>query len=308
MRRYSTEFPIVKMAKVFNVSRAGYYQYVNKKPSKRSKKNEALTYEIKSIFECNRRIYGSPRIHAALKNQGESCSRKRVAKIMRQNNIQAKIRKKWKPTSTTTRDASKVAPNLLAQNFTATKANVVWVLDITYIRTDDGWLYVSMVLDLYSRKVVGLSMGSCMDTALVLRSLEQAVCHRAPAVGLILHSDRGTQYTSYEYKMFAQKNGFVISMSAKGNCYDNAVAESFFHTLKTEHVFFCKFATRKEAIRSIFEYVEVFYNRQRIHSTLRFMAPQEFEQQQSALDLKRKGSRVKFALPAIEAEKFVFNV
>jgi len=238
MKKYSWKFPVGKMAKVLEVSRAGYYRYINKKPSSREKKDKDLTRKIKTIFQTSRRNYGSPRIHAMLKKQGESCSRKKVAKIMNQNKMKAKTRKKWKATSTTTRDLSKIASNQVKQNFAVPKANLVWVLDITYIKTDEGWLYVSAVLDLYSRKVVGLSMGNRMETDLVLRSLRQAICHRSPSIGLILHSDRGTQYTSHEYKTFAQKNGFSLSMSAKGNCYDNAVIESFFHTLKTEHVFF----------------------------------------------------------------------
>ncbi|HJZ24530.1 MAG TPA: IS3 family transposase [Candidatus Babeliales bacterium] len=277
MRNHSDEFPIIKMAKVLKVSRAGYYQYIDKSESEREKRNKELTIKIKTIFENSRQNYGSPRVCAALRNQGESCSRKRVAKIMRQNRIQAKIRRKWKASSMTTRDLSIMAPNLLKQNFIVSKANAAWVHDITYIKTNEGWLYVSAVLDLYSRKIVGLSMGSCIDTRLVIRSLEQAICHRSPLAGLILHSDRGTQYTSHEYKIFTQKAGIILSMSAQGNCYDNAVIESFFHTLKTEHVFFYAFRTRQEAIRSIFEYIEVYYNRQRAHSTLNYLSPQEFE-------------------------------
>lgn len=309
MKSCSAEFPIKKMAKVFNVSRSGYYECVNKKQSKRSQKNDELFRKIKLIFAQSRENYGSPRVHAVLKKQGEHCSRKRIAKIMSQNNLQAKTRKKWKPTSATTRDTSRIAPNLLSQNFKVAKANTVWVLDITYIKTEEGWLYVSAVLDLYSRKVVGLSMGNCMNTELVIRSLKQAVCHRVPAHGLILHSDRGTQYTSNEYQTFAEQHGFIVSMSAQGNCYDNAVVESFFHTLKTEHVFFHKFVTRNEAMRSIFEYVEVFYNRQRLHSTLKFMSPHLFEQQlEPSLEEIQQESRVKSPLPAIEADNFVFSL
>lgn len=210
---------------------------------------------------------------------------------MKLNHIQSKIRKKWKATTRASRNISKIAPNLLNQDFSTTAENTVWALDITYVATNEGWLYVSTVLDLYSRKIVGLSMDKTMDTNLVIKSLNQAIFNRRPKVGLILHSDRGTQYTSFQYKDFTSKYGFVLSMSAKGNCYDNAAIESFFHTLKTEHVFFCEFATREEAKQSIFEYIEVFYNRQRIHSTINFMSPTEFERQ----------SRVKLALPAIEA-------
>lgn len=300
MKRYSAEFSIIKMAKVFNVSRAGYYRYISEKVSQRYTENKELAMKIKLIFENSRRNYGSPRIHAVLKNNGESCSRKRVAKIMKQNKLQAKTLKRWKPSSKTTTDISKVSPNLLNQNFTTNKSNVAWVLDITYVKTAEGWLYVSTVLDLYSRKIVGICMDCHANADLILRSLRQAICHRSPSSGLILHSDRGTQYTSNKYKTFAQQNGFITSMSAKGNCYDNAVIESFFHTLKTEHVFFYKFKTRKEAVRSIFEYVEVFYNRQRIHSTLNFLSPQEFEQQEH---IKKMESRMKIAQPAMEAAR-----
>jgi len=283
MKNHCAVFPIEKMAKVFKVSRAGYYRYINKKESLNMKKNKELTKKIKLIFETNRATYGSPRIHAILKKQGEHCSRKRVSKIMKQNQIQAKTRKKWKPAAKTSRDTLKIAPNLLNQNFSTTRQNTVWVLDITYVKTQEGWLYVSTVLDLYSRKIVGLSMGNRISANLVVRSLNQAIRHRTPKAGLILHSDRGVQYTSSEYQKLAQENGFVLSMSAKGYCYDNAVMESFFHTLKTEHIFFHEFATRREAVQSIFEYVEIFYNRQRIHSTLNFVSPLEFEQQAAIL-------------------------
>jgi len=298
MKEHCGEFPIEKMAKVLNVSRAGYYRYINKKETLTMKKNRELTKKIKSIFETNRATYGSPRIHAILKKQGEHCSRKRIAKIMKQNQIQAKTRKRWKPAAKASRDSSKIAPNLLEQNFATARENIVWVLDITYVETQEGWLYVSTVLDLYSRRIVGLSMGSRMGADLVIRSLNQAIQHRSPEAGLILHSDRGIQYTSSDYQKLAQENGFVLSMSAKGRCYDNAAMESFFHTLKTEHIFFQKFVTREDAMQSIFEYIEVFYNRQRVHSTLNFVSPLEFEQQASVF----RESRMKLALPAIEAK------
>jgi len=283
MKTHALEFTIEMMAKILQVSRAGYYKYLDKEVSATKQYEDVLAKKIKLIHKQSKDIYGSPRIHAELKKQGEKCSRKRVRKIMNKYNIQAKTQKKWKPMGETTRDLSKVAPNLLNQNFTAAIENEVWVTDITYIRTSEGWLYLSAVLDLYSRKIVGLSMGRHIDTDLVLRSLTQAICHRMPKPGLILHSDRGTQYTSASYKIFSRKVGMTLSMSAKGYCYDNAVMESFFHTLKTEHVYFYHFKTRKEAIGSIFEYVEVFYNRQRIHSTLDYLSPLEFEQRGASL-------------------------
>ena len=276
MQKYCNEFPIGKMAKVLKVSRSGYYHYINKKQSITKIKDNELKEKIIAIFKQGRSVYGSPRIHALLKQQGETCSRKKVAKIMKRANIYARTKKKWKSSQKTVSSTRNIAPNLLNQNFAAPKVNTLWVLDITYIGTDEGWLYLSTVLDLYSRMIVGLSTGSLINTDLIIRSLKQAVLHRNPNSGLILHSDRGIQYTSTEYNNFAKEHNFILSMSAKGNCYDNAAMESFFHTLKTECIS-RRFKTRKEATIEIFEYIEVFYNRQRIHSTLNFMSPREFE-------------------------------
>ncbi len=279
MKNHAYEFIIEKMAKVFNVSRSGYYKFLAKKKSLRKTENEQLLEKITLIHKKNREVYGSPRIHAVLKKLGEHYSRKRIASLMKKNNIQAKMRKKWKGATGGSKDLTKIAPNLLNQNFTTTTANAVWVSDITYIRTQEGWLYLAGVLDLFSRKVVGFGTSSCINTNLIIRALEQAICHRIPNTGLIYHSDRGTQYTSAEFKLFTAKYDITLSMSAKGNCYDNAAMESFFHTLKTEHAAFCDFKTRKEATQSIFEYIEIFYNRQRIHSTLNYLSPLQFEQQ-----------------------------
>ena len=293
MKNHSQEFPVEKMAKVLEVSRSGYYKYLNKQDSKRAIDDRSLLEKINMIYKQNRYIYGSPRIHRALKKAGHAVSRKRVARLMQKHSIQSKIRKKWKPITRTNKEQPFIAPNLLKQNFVVHAQNIAWVSDITYVHTHEGWLYVAAILDLYSRKIVGLSMGSSPDTALVLKALQQAVCHRQAKPGLILHSDRGCQYTSFAYRDFLRKCGIVQSMSAKGNCYDNAPMESFFHTLKTEHIFFCNYRTREQAMRSIFEYVEVFYNRQRIHSTIGYCSPVEFELQHM--------SRMKLARPAMEA-------
>jgi len=281
MRKHKKKFPVGKMAKVLKVSCAGYYKYINRKESLWEKENRELTQAIKVIHEESRGVYGSPRVHAILSKQGKKCSRKRVARIMQENGIQAKTKRKWKTTTKATKDPAKVAPNLVNQNFTVKEKNRVWVSDITYIETGEGWLYLAATMDLYSRMLVGLSMSSRMNADLVERSLQQAIFHRAPQKGVIAHSDRGSQYTSDQYKKHALKHGIRLSMSSTGNCFDNAAMESFFHTLKTEHVFFQKFSTRAEAIQSIFEYVEVFYNRQRLHSTLGYLSPYEFEEQQS---------------------------
>jgi len=300
MKKYKKEFQVGKMAKVLKVSRSGYYKYINKKESLREKENKELTQVITEIYKRNRRIYGSPRIHAVLKKQGKKCSRKRVARIMRNNDIKAKAKKRWKITTKATKDPSKIAPNLVNQNFVVKEKNSVWVSDITYIDTNEGWLYLAATLDLYSRKIIGLSMGSRMTADLVSRSLDQALCHRAPKKGVIVHSDRGSQYTSTEYKKHTLKHGIRLSMSSTGNCFDNAAMESFFHTLKTEHVFFQNFETRGDAIQSIFEYVEVFYNRQRLHSTLDYFSPCEFEEQEQLKHQKQQAGALKFASPTKE--------
>jgi putative transposase len=309
MKKYSKEFPIEKMAKVLKVSRYGYYKYINKKESATVKENKKLAEEIISIYNENRGVYGSPRIHKVLKKQGKKFSRNRVAKIMKQNNIVAKTKKKWKcKTTTTTKDISKIAPNLINQNFVVNKKDTTWVSDITYIETCKGWLYLSTILDLYSRKVVGFSMGNEINTNLIKRSLDQAILHRMPERGLILHSDRGCQYTSSEYKKHTFKYGIVLSMSSTGNCYDNAAMESFFHTLKTEHVYFNNFKTRQDAILSIFEYIEIFYNRKRLHSTLNYCSPCEFEQIMGLESTNQPESRVNIALPAKEEKLLIHNV
>lgn len=277
MKKHEAQFEIKGMAKAFKVSRAGYYKSINRKEPKRQLANKELLVKIRSIYKQNRKSYGSPRIHSALVQIGEKCSRKRVASLMRINKIQAKSRKKWKVSDKACRDMTRIAPNIVNQKFNAPAPNLTWVSDITYIRTKEGWLYVAAIMDLFSRKIVGLGMSDRIDASLIKQAFAQAVCHRSPKPGLILHSDRGSQYTSQEYKDVTMGRGVTLSMSAKGYCYDNAAMESFFHTLKTEHVYFCEYQTRQEAALSIFEYIEVFYNRQRIHSTLGYLTPEAFE-------------------------------
>lgn len=224
-------------------------------------------------------LYGSPRIHEELKKRGRRCSRKRIANLMKQEKIQAKMRKKWKKTTQQSKKVVEIAPNHLDQQFMVDEPNKVWVSDITYVWTSEGWLYVSIVLDLFSRKVVGLGMGSTLETGLVIKALKQALYRRSVTTdGLMHHSDRGCQYTSKEFRELALSQGIRLSMSAKGHCYDNAVAESFFHTLKTEEVYLKRYRSREEAKVAIFEYIEVFYNRERLHSTLGYRSPKEFEE------------------------------
>jgi transposase InsO family protein len=261
---------------MLNVSRHGYYKFIRSTPSKRAEKNKSLLTKIKLIHAKSRKTYGSPRIHAALLLEGETCSRKRVARLMKLSGIQAKMKKRFKLT-TKVNPKAKAAPNVLNRDFTAMKPNQRWVADITYIATAEGWLYVAAVMDLYSRRIVGLSMNERMTTSLVRNALEQALIHRKPQPGLMHHSDKGCQYTSHEFQELLKANRITISMSGTGTCFDNAAMESFFHTLKTEHVYFEYYLTRDQAKRSIFEYIEVFYNRQRLHSTLGYLTPNDFE-------------------------------
>jgi transposase InsO family protein len=278
MKQHREEFSIERMSIVFEVSRSGYYSFIKNVPSKRKIANEKLIGKIKMIHQESRETYGSPRIHVELKSQGEHCSRNRVARLMKQAGIEAKMKRRFKVT-TKANPKAKAAPNLLQQNFTATAPDQRWVSDFTYVATWEGWLYVAVVLDLFSRKIVGLAMHERMTADLVLAALTQAFLHRQPASGLLYHSDRGSQYTSQDFQGLLIFYGMIASMSGTGNCFDNAVAESFFHTLKTEHVYFEKYQTRQQAKESIFEYVEVFYNRKRRHSTLGYVSPMEFENQ-----------------------------
>ena len=266
------------MSSVFEVSRSGYYQFLNATPSLRSTENEKLLFKIKAIHQASRQTYGSPRIYAELREEGERCSRKRVSRIMKMAGVAAKMKKRFKVTTRANPKAS-VAPNLLEQDFTADKPNQPWVANFTYVATQEGWLYVATVLDLFSCRIVGLSMSDRMTDHLVVMALQQAVMHWQPNTSIKHHSDRGSQYTSKKFRDLLKKYCIIASMSGVGNCYDNGAMESFYHTLKTEHVYFQYYKTREEARRSIFEYVEVFYNRQRRHSTLGFVSPMVFEKQ-----------------------------
>lgn len=276
MQQHEQEFSIKRMSIVFQVSRSGYYQFITAKLSDQAKENSRLLSKIQVIHVQSRRTYGSPRIHAALGNEGETCSRKRVARLMKQAGLCAKMNQRYKRT-TQANPAAKAAPNLLQQDFTAQLPNQRWVTDITYVWTAEGWLYVAAVLDLFSRRIVGLAMSERMTVDLVLNALNQAVTHRKPMKGLTHHSDKGSQYTSHAFQRRLVFYAMTVSMSGTGNCFDNAAMESFFHTLKTEHIYFEHYTTREQAKDSIFEYVEVFYNRQRLHSTLGYCSPVAFE-------------------------------
>jgi len=270
------------MAKIFEISRSGYYSYINRKESKRSLNNKKILDKIKSIHNESRKIYGSPRIHHALKKENVVCGLNKVARIMKENNIYSIVKKKHKPYSNLKHNADLVSDNILSREFTVSNPNEKWVSDITYIWTTEGWLYLCVIIDLFSRAVVGWSMDKNVDTNLVVDALKMAVLNRKPKKMVLFHSDRGCQYTSHKLQKYLKDINMISSMSRKGNCWDNACSESFFHTLKTELIYHNKYYTRETARIAIFEYINVFYNRKRMHSYLGFMSPLEFEKKGSA--------------------------
>ncbi len=276
IKKHRSLFRMGKMCQVLGVSRSGYYSWLHRVPSKRSCENTVMEVEILDIYEKSRFTYGIIRTLKELLFRGFSCGWKRVRRLLRRLGLYPKTKKKFKVT-TNSRHRYPVSPNLLKQDFTASCPDQVWVSDITYIRTGEGWLYLATVLDLYSRKIVGWALKECLTTDLVIDAFMQAVWSRKPMPGLIFHSDQGVQYACHAFRNLLRSYKFISSMSGKGNCYDNAVAESFFHTIKTELVYHEKYQTRKEATSSIFEYIEVFYNRIRRHSTLNYLCPVEFE-------------------------------
>lgn len=267
---------VQRMCRVIGASRSGYYQWRRQPQSKRHKDNEKILVEIKESHKNSRRAYGSPRITEDLQANGTRCGKNRIARLMKIHGIVGKAKKKFKAT-TNSKHNLPVAPNLLNQDFVAEKPNMVWVSDITYISTLEGWLYLVVILDLYSRQAVGWAMSDRLTSDFVVKALYQAIGRRRPPSGCILHSDRGVQYASADFRDVLNNYGLIQSMSRKGNCYDNAVAESFFHTLKTEHVYEHRYETRADARQSIFEYIEMFYNRQRRHSALGYRSPVSFE-------------------------------
>lgn len=265
------------MCDVLGVSRSGYYDWLKRPQSRRERDNEQLLKHILDIHRESDETYGSYRMTRALKKRGIRCGKNRVAKIMRKNHIFCRTRRKYKAT-TSSNHSYPVAPNLLKQDFTVDKPNAVWVGDITYIGTDEGWLYLTAVEDLFNRKVVGWALDSVMPTKLTKSALSMAIGRRNPSAGLIFHSDRGVQYASFEYE-YLRQHKMIQSMSAKGDCYDNACAESFFATLKKELIHGRKFKTRAEAKRAVINYIETWYNSRRLHSTLGYMSPNEFERE-----------------------------
>ena len=277
VRDHREQFLVGLMCKTLEVSRSGFYAWLDRDESGRACEDRLLTTLIRGIFTESRGIYGVPRVHQTMRRRGQKCGRNRVARLMRNAGLRSKTKRRFRVKTTDSKHDHPIAPDRLGQDFTASAPNQIWVSDITYIPTDEGWLYLASTMDLFSRKVVGWSMASTLHATIVIDALVMAIDQRKPAPGLIHHSDRGVQYAAGEFRAVVAAHGFVASMSRKGNCYDNAAKESFYHTLKGELVNHEHYRTRDEARASVFEYIEAFYNRQRIHSTLGYLSPTDFE-------------------------------
>jgi transposase InsO family protein len=276
IQEHDRRYPIRLMCRALAVSAAGYYAWRSRPESARSAHTRTLLSAIRVLHQESRETYGSPSIWDALVKQGHRIGEHRVARLMRQNGLRAKTVKKWRAT-TQSQHRFPVAANTLDRTFTVAVPNRVWAGDITYVWTTEGWLYLAVVLDLYSRRVIGWAMGHRLTVDLAERALTMALANRAPTAGLLHHSDRGSQYAATSYQRLLDKHGILSSMSRKGNCWDNACVESFFGTLKRELVYHRRYVTRDEATQDIFEYIEVFYNRKRRHSTLGYDSPAEYE-------------------------------
>jgi len=261
---------------VLKVSRSSYYRRKKKCKSKRVNQNEKILEMIKQIFTESKERYGSPRITAELNRRGIRCNKKRIARIMKKNGIEAKIFRKYRNTTNSNHQRER-SGNILNREFNRQRPNEVWTSDITYIRTAEGWLYLATVIDIYSRKVIGWQLDKSLGSDLVERALKNALMDRRIERGVIFHSDQGVQYASENFRRMLKDNGFVQSMSRKANCWDNAITETFFHTIKTELINRLKYKTREEARVSIFEYIEIFYNRKRLHSAIGYCSPVEYE-------------------------------
>jgi transposase InsO family protein len=269
-------FPITLMCRVLEVSRSGYYDWRKREPSARKMADEVLLALIRLHHKKSRGYYGSPRIYQVLQKEGVRCGRKRVARLMREAGLRARQKRRYKVTTQSNHHLP-VAPNLLDQTFTAERPDAIWLSDITYIATAEGWLYLAVVLDLYSRMIVGWSMQPALARHLPLATLQMALRQRQPKAGWLHHSDQGSQYASADYQQLLADHGARVSMSRRGNCYDQALVESFFSTLKMECVQNVVFQTREQAKAALFDYIEVFYNRQRLHSSLGYLSPTEYE-------------------------------
>lgn len=279
------QFSVALMCRVLDVSRSGFYAAHKRAASARAKRDEDLRGRIRAVHHESRRTYGSPRVHAELRGQGERCGRKRVARLMRAEGLRVKGGRRFRPQTTDSRHPHPVAANVLARRFSVKEIgaiNQVWAGDITYVPTREGWLYLAVILDLASRKVIGWSMGRTLETSLAIAALRMALAARGPAGGLLHHSDRGVQYAACAYQELLARHQAVASMSRRANCYDNAVVESFFATLEWELIERSDWPTRDAARLAIFEYIECWYNLKRRHSSLGYLSPAEYERRLSS--------------------------
>ena len=281
IKQHTPEFSIDSMCRVMQVSRSAYYAWLHRPQTTIEKEDIELTTTIHSIFKKSRATYGTRRIKKALFDQKHNVSRRRISRLMDQANLACKTKRKFKATTDSKHDKP-ISPNLLDREFNVSQPDQVYVGDITYIHTQEGWLYLAVVIDLYSRLIVGWSMAEHMRAKLVNDALLMALWKRKPAKGLLWHSDRGSQYASDSHRVLLKEFGVRQSMSRKGNCWDNAVSESFFHTLKTELIHHETYQTRSAAKQAVFEYIEVFYNRERMHSANGYVSPVDYELQQIA--------------------------
>lgn len=280
IRKHEACHRVALMCRVLGVSRSGYYGWRDRPPSDRAQADVRLAADVRRVFDEHKGRAGAPRIAKQLRTEGRRVGKNRIARVMQAEGLRAKAARKYKAT-TNSNHKLPVAPNLLEQDFTASAPNRKWVSDITYVATDEGWLYVAVVLDLYSRLVVGWSMSERMTTKLVADALTMAIWRRKMPTGVIVHSDRGSQYCAHVYQRLLQNNQMICSMSKKGDCYDNAAMESWNHSLKVEAIHGERFTTREMA-EQVFEYIEVYYNRKRLHSTLGYLSPESFEAQKVA--------------------------
>jgi len=275
MQQYGSGFEVRRMCRVLGVSRSGYYSYLRCGLSRRHEENRCLVEKIKQIWHEVRGVYGSPRVTVELRAQGFVCGENRIARLMRENGIKARTKKKFKVTTKSDHNLP-VAQDLVKRDFSASQMNELWLSDITYIWTWEGWMYLAAVMDVYNRQIVGWALHDRLNKTLVVDSLSNALKPRSPQPGLIFHSDRGSQYASDKVKKILKAWHIRQSMSNKGNCFDNAMMESFFSSLKKELVYLMTFHSKDQARRSIFEYIEIFYNRQRRHSALNYKSPLEY--------------------------------
>jgi putative transposase len=265
------------LCKTLEVSESGYYAWCKRPVSELQREDARLSAEVQQIFQDSRQVYGSPRIHRVLKERGISCGRKRIVRLMQALGISGLSQRRRKAKTTTSDPSARFAPNILSRDCTSVTPNTKWVTDSTGIWTDEGWLYLAVVLDVFSRRIVGWAMASAEDAALVELALKMALARRQPPLGLLHHSDRGSEYTSNDYQALLAQEGIQGSMSRTANCWDNAAIESFFATLKKEWTYRKQFQSRIQARQTVFEYIECFYNRVRLHSTLQYVSPDTFE-------------------------------